>query len=721
MPGALFSRIKTWVTAEDVTYSDLNAEFDNILQNLLPLMIDDYSVNTTQMQVTTDPGEVGTESLATTLGGELARLRFILREITGEDEWYETPTSSLLGLANAIGTGLTDNRLVSGRILSTSSQPSFLVANGAARTVKVDGTPTAFIYYVNGTEYSITTDVTATSLTAAPSSNNTCLINDAVAADQYWTKHTGEEGTEIPVDTMGSEITALVGKFAAFSLNNGSSTEYFTAFVKSTTVLSKCKRGYFFDSTDAAVPRVVYTNNDTITLMKLTWVFAKSDGTLTATYTNPVWAFDEPSSPSIGDYWYDLDNDTWKVYGVGSYSSAAAVLVGVCIQDATNTVAARSFEFFANYTDANTNEVIAHSASVVRTRLQGAQTNVWGLSINNGHNVHEWDMTIDLDSGVTEAASTYYYFYLTEDGDTIISNVKPHDRRADLGGYYHTHQSWRCLGRAFNNSSSDLEQIESYFRTIDTTPVRSLIAADVSLAADRSFVFSGATHTHYLPPVASFIGKSFTYTHGGTSLTQVYTLDGYDSETINGATTYPLYTNTESVTLLGTSAGWIATAHFTETPWTDAGVMTITSSGGGVVKGTAARDNILWKRKGSEAMFRIEYRQTAGGTAGTGVYIIALPTNLTIDTTLYSISTDVTITGLATAQQQAAGHGSVGITNTAGRGMGHWQIYSTTQIIPHITISFTAYNLWGAATYPMTDAALAIAGDITLPILNWKP
>jgi hypothetical protein len=77
MPG-LFSRLTTWASLQDVTYSAFNAEFDNIITNFVPLMMDDYSTNATQMQVQTDPGESGTESLATTLAGELARIRFVL-------------------------------------------------------------------------------------------------------------------------------------------------------------------------------------------------------------------------------------------------------------------------------------------------------------------------------------------------------------------------------------------------------------------------------------------------------------------------------------------------------------------------------------------------------------------------------------------------------------------------------------------------------------------
>lgn len=555
MPG-LFSRVKTWVSTEDVTYSDLNAEFDNVITYFTPLYMDDYSTNVSQMQTATDPGEVGTESLATTMAGEIARIRFILSEITGENHWYESPTSSILGLANAIGTGLSENRLVSGRTRSGSINPVFLVPNGAAKTVKLDGTPVSFIYYIEGLEYSISTDVTLTGLTAAPSSNNTCLVNDANAADQYWTKHTGEYGTEIPVDNMDSEISALVGKFAAFKLDNGSTSEYFIAYVNSSTSLTKVKRGYFFDSTDAPIPRVVYSNNDTITLMKLTWIFAKTDGTITATYNNPVWSDDEPGSPAIGDYWFDYSTNKWKVYSVGSFSSAGAVLVGVCIQDTTNTVGARSFDFFANFNSINTVDLIYGSATQVYAKLPGTTISVYGETIKNDHNVHSWDITLDLDSGVTEDASKTYYFYITETGDKIISDVLPYDRREDLQGYYHPFRSWRCVGSAYNNASSNLEQVNSYYEHDKCSKLVELSSSSLIFNDNNTILLSGASASYYLPPASLNKNLSLTFKHIGTDLTQVYTIDGNASETIDGATTYTLSTQYESVTIKSNGTNW---------------------------------------------------------------------------------------------------------------------------------------------------------------------
>lgn len=52
--------------------------------------MDDFSASVAEMQSTTDPGEVGTESQATALSEELERLRFIIKEDKGMAQWYES-------------------------------------------------------------------------------------------------------------------------------------------------------------------------------------------------------------------------------------------------------------------------------------------------------------------------------------------------------------------------------------------------------------------------------------------------------------------------------------------------------------------------------------------------------------------------------------------------------------------------------------------------------
>lgn len=465
MAGGLFSRVKTWASLEALTNEDLNAEFDNIIANFLPTKMDDYSVTVVQMQIQTSPGGVGTESQATSLAGEIERLRFVINRIIGSTYWYEAPATNLSSI-NTLFTsfaGLPNNRIESGRIRSTDSgQANFLVANGAARTVTLAGSSTPFVYRVAGVQYTISTDVTQTSLTAAPSSNNTCLVNDSLAADQHDTRFWGApwHRRSITVDAMGSEITSLVGKFAAFKINNGSSDEYFLAFVQSATQLTKVFRGFFFNSSGTPVKPIVFSDNDVITLQKLTFVFAKTDGTLDVCYTNPTWSYDEPSSPAIGDFWFDMANDVWKKTLGAGFFTANATLVGVCIQDTANTVAAHSFEFYSVFKDDNTFSIEKSTNSIARASNREAVVSVGNKTHSFGHHLPTWNMAADLAGSTemfdaTEQASRFYYLYVKQTGDLAISDIFPY-YKATMLGWYHPYNVWRCVGLLYNDASSNI-------------------------------------------------------------------------------------------------------------------------------------------------------------------------------------------------------------------------------------------------------------------------
>ena len=101
--GATFSKVKTVIAGETITASDRNSEFDNILNNLTPTGMDDNSATATTMRVTVDPYPSGTESLATSLQGELERLRYVIGSITGLDYWYSYPSSASITASAAAG------------------------------------------------------------------------------------------------------------------------------------------------------------------------------------------------------------------------------------------------------------------------------------------------------------------------------------------------------------------------------------------------------------------------------------------------------------------------------------------------------------------------------------------------------------------------------------------------------------------------------------------
>src|ERR1051326_1804 len=95
MPG-LYT-ITTRSNGTTLTAAIYNADHQNHVDNQTPQMTDDYSSNVSQMQTATDPGEVGSESLATSLAGEIERLRFAVQDIKTSlgltsAQWYSTPT-----------------------------------------------------------------------------------------------------------------------------------------------------------------------------------------------------------------------------------------------------------------------------------------------------------------------------------------------------------------------------------------------------------------------------------------------------------------------------------------------------------------------------------------------------------------------------------------------------------------------------------------------------
>ena len=82
-----------------LTAAIYNADHQNHIDNHNPEQMDDYSANVTEMQATADPYSGGSESLATTLDGELQRLRYLLAQITGEAQWYIDPQANLANLS----------------------------------------------------------------------------------------------------------------------------------------------------------------------------------------------------------------------------------------------------------------------------------------------------------------------------------------------------------------------------------------------------------------------------------------------------------------------------------------------------------------------------------------------------------------------------------------------------------------------------------------------
>jgi hypothetical protein len=351
------------------------------------------------------------------------------------------------------------NRVVSGKKRSTSNQPAFITPNGAAASFIIAGATTPLVLNINSIAVSVSTDLTKSGLTVAPSSNNTCLVNDTTAAGQAETKIWGEYWSRkaITIDTVGSGISGLVGKYAAFKTG----TEYFIALVETSTKLSRAYRGFFYNSSLAPLNRVALTDNDVITLMSLAWIFVSNDGTtVDVTYNNPVWAVTSPSSPATGDYWYDLANNTWKRYDGASFQIISRTFVGWAVLDSTNCVAARCEHVYADFDNHHELTLEISSTSVVQQASPYASISVYGSLIEYKQSITQWNMTTNLAAAAdmyssTEQASTMYYLYVKDTGEKVISDISPY-YRPDFRGWYHPHNPWRCAGLAYNDGSSNI-------------------------------------------------------------------------------------------------------------------------------------------------------------------------------------------------------------------------------------------------------------------------
>lgn len=420
------------------------------------------------------------------------------------------------------------HRVVSGKVRTTSNQPAYLTPAGSAggSSVTVAAATTNLVVTIGGTAVTITADIAKGSLTTAPSTNNTALVNDTDAADQEATRIWGEQDAErnITIDTAGSEITSLVGTWQAFKINDGTNDEYFWAFVESSTLLSKAFRGFFYDDSLDPVNRIKFANNDTITLMKANYLFIDSDGTtVDATTTVPAYSDTAPSSPSTGDYWFDIPNSLWKRYDGATFQTVTRTYIGMAICDDTDCLVARCVDFDARYKIDNTVQLDLTSTEIVRGRGAYQKINVAGNEIFYGTDRATWNITVDLATSAdmynaSEQSSTRYYLYIKDDGGTVISDISPY-QRADLAGFYHPHNPWRCVGFADNDGSSDLVEWDQFLDQLMERNEESVII--VSSGAGNSGNGSTDTGIREFSQTDFALGKDLSVTTNSTNGTVV--------------------------------------------------------------------------------------------------------------------------------------------------------------------------------------------------------
>jgi hypothetical protein len=342
-----------------------------------------------------------------------------------------------------------NNYIKSCQIMTDGGAPNFLIPNGANNTATIDATPTPLEVVINGSSVIIASDISITGLTSAPAANNTCLVNDVYILADENTKYF----RRFVIDTIGTEISNRNGKIQGF-LQNG---EYFLAHIDTTnSALNILRRGAFRNSASAPFARATWTDNATVTIMSTAWVYVDNTGTSAAiSYTSPIYSGTAPASPATNDYWYDTSVSKWKVWGGSAWSIANRTLVGVLlINSAGVCVASWSMDPMKSALALNTIQLRKFDNTKIISEKSINDAVVYGSYIKSFTNL-AWDITLNLDTSLSEAANTSYYFYITPAGVPIISDEHP-EYREEFGDWYHPYKTYLYCGSSQNNNSSNL-------------------------------------------------------------------------------------------------------------------------------------------------------------------------------------------------------------------------------------------------------------------------
>lgn len=245
--------------------------------------------------------------------------------------------------------------------------------------------------------------------------------------------------------------------------------------------------------------------------------------------------------------------------------------------------------------------------------------------------------------------------------------------------------------------------------------------ANYNANANDFVTASGASFTVTLPTAVGVSGQIVGVYHNGTSLTQVYTINTTASQTItyNGSAqasgAIALYTNSEIFIFMSNGSNWEVITHQSQTSENNAGATTITGSTSNPSKGTATRDTWIWWRAGKYMNFRYELDQSAGAAAGSGDYILTLPTSGSMDTT--NLTTNNTVIGTAyPTTGSIIGTGWMNQSTGATRVPLYMYVSSSTTF----RVILQGAGVWNSANNPLTDAMnLTILGQI--PMTGWQP
>ena len=340
------------------------------------------------------------------------------------------------------------DRIISGKA-TANGYPDFLEEAGAAAglTATLEATATDFVASINSTSVTVTSDTDFTGLTAAPSSNNTCQVDDGDLSDQAETKVLGElDGAVLPIKTIGSEISSLDGTIGAFLKGS----EVFLAEIDTTnTQLKPIYRGW------AKTDRETLANNDTLTLLKVNTLMLKNDGIAkVASVSYPATVTTSPASSSAGLNYIEREANR-HAYDTGAVIDYDYMVVGWAVCDDTDCLYVQEYDFDLIWDDSKTLDYKVKDSTTVTIR-RNSQISINGQSIEFFENV-DLTQAANMDGGESIAADTIFYIYVDETGAGVFSSVTPRPFDPFKRGLYHPQKYFRAVGIVYTDGSNNFK------------------------------------------------------------------------------------------------------------------------------------------------------------------------------------------------------------------------------------------------------------------------
>lgn len=395
----------------------------------------------------------------------------------------------------------------------------------------------------------------------------------------------------------------------------------------------------------------------------------------------------------------DIDALTGGAAGPASgitYDNMASGLTANDVQEALDEIDAKVDAHIADTTAAHAASAISNTASGnlvatnVQTALNELQTELDAATahISDTTAAHAASSISNTPSGnlsATDAQAAFNELQTELDAATAhISDSTAAHAASAIGFTPAGNTSSTTVQAAIEELQTEIDGLGGG-SSLNGDNVDSYTAAQ-TLSNSNDYVLVSASSANYdisLPTAVGREGKIFYIRRTNSNFSYVITINPNGSETINtgGGTvlTVPMHTIGETWILVSDGANWQTIDHITEIPVGSGVASTIglcDTGGAAPGKGTVVKDKVWYERRGEFAYFTFIFQKSAGGSAGSGAYLLTLPDSLAADTTFHSVNT---VTGDIASSFGSLGSWS-GNNGTSNNGNGDVILYDSTRV-----------------------------------------